>query len=161
MLQTIPVIENEAFRVFLTASAEVTIGYWQELDPSPWMSHSCPPGSVFTAKTRQKANARRERRKQKLHHCSNAHYLHFLAPNNAWQCAATTGAFMERGRIELRPLWEVAEERRQSGMRRTIFIVASFSHSAMKDTGEESSGPLPAAEQSHPYATTTPPIQAH
>lgn len=36
-----------------------------------------------------------------------------------------------------------------------------FSHSAMKDTGEESSGPLPAAEQSHPYATTTPPIQTH
>lgn len=36
-----------------------------------------------------------------------------------------------------------------------------FSHSAMKDTGKESSGPLPAAEQSHPHATTTPPIQTH
>lgn len=36
-----------------------------------------------------------------------------------------------------------------------------FSHSAMKDTGKESSGPLPAAEQSHPHTTTTPPIQTH
>lgn len=36
-----------------------------------------------------------------------------------------------------------------------------FSHPAIKDTGEESSGPLPAEEQSHPSATTTSPIRAH
>lgn len=37
----------------------------------------------------------------------------------------------------------------------------AFSHPAMKDTGEESSGPLPAEEQSLPRGTTTPPIQTH
>lgn len=46
------------------------------------------------------------------------------------------------------------DERERSSLWRLF-----FSHSAMKDTGEESSGRLPAVEQSRPYAAATPLIQ--
>lgn len=85
-----------------------------------------PSRPLFTARAGEQADAKEERCKQTCEHCSNKHYLHFFAENNAWQHTATTAAFMESSRIELRPLWEVAERTRQSGMRRTIFIVASF-----------------------------------
>lgn len=115
----------------MTEAAQWTIStlyHWLQTTawPITLISHSCPQVAFLLPKQESWQMPGNERCKQKLEHCSNKHYLHFLAPNNAWQCTTTTGAFIESGRIELRPLWEVAEETRQSGMRRTIFIVASF-----------------------------------